>query len=249
MNTDPTTYFDELSTALRAAGVAEAQIASTVAELTGHLAETGTAPEEEFGPAAVFAAQLGGTAPAAGAPVAEAETWTWTADIYSDRHLLAVHGDEGWEVERLDTLGRFVCRRVPGSAMRWEYRRELISGRRRARVLAELEPEGWEMCGEWVLYAYFKRPKAASEGPAAELATLPAKPKGWLYLSTRGRWMLAAWATLLVFLGTAYLIGALHMPSYVAALIATSGAAAAAYGTKRDLVKGTDDGKTTAKAR
>ncbi|CAM5497752.1 hypothetical protein STANM309S_00345 [Streptomyces tanashiensis] len=192
MTTDA--YFAELSGSLRAAHVPDEQIAATVEDLRAHLAETGTAPEEEFGPAAAFAAQLGGLAPTPGEPDGRAESWTWTADLFNDRRMLAVHGDQGWEVESLDPLGRFVCRRSATAALRWEYRREIIGARRRAKVLAELEPEGWELCGEWLVYGYFKRPRAATAGPAGALEVRPAAPHRRLFLSRRGKLALAVWA-------------------------------------------------------
>ena len=175
MTTESDRYFTELTDALRATGVPEEQIAATVEDLRGHLAETGARPEEEFGPAAGFAAQLGGVVPLPAEPDERAENWTWTADIFNDRRMLAVHGDQGWEVESLDSLGRFVCRRSARATLRWEYRREVIAGRRRAKMLGELEPEGWELCGEWLVYGYFKRPRAATAGPAGALETPPTR--------------------------------------------------------------------------
>ncbi|MFF3768798.1 hypothetical protein [Streptomyces sp. NPDC002232] len=207
MTTDA--YFAELSGSLRAAQVPEEQIAATVEDLRAHLAETGTAPQEEFGPAAAFAAQLGGLVPAPGEPDERAESWTWTADLFNDRRMLAVHGDQGWEVESLDAIGRFVCRRTPGSALRWEYRRDVIAGRRRGRVLDELVPEGWELCGEWLVYGYFKRPRAATAGPAGTVGAPPAAPQRWLFLSRRGRAVLAAWCVLVGGSMAAFFIGVL----------------------------------------
>ncbi|MER5208075.1 hypothetical protein [Streptomyces sp. NPDC002825] len=207
MTTDA--YFTELSDALRAAHVPDEQIAATVEDLRAHLAETGTAPEEEFGPAAAFAAQLGGLAPAPGEPDERAENWTWTADIFNDRRMLAVHGDQGWEVESLDAIGRFVCRRTPGSALRWEYRREIIAGRRKGRVLDELTPEGWELCGEWLVYGYFKRPRAATAGPAGTVGAPPAAPKRRLFLSRRGKAVLGLWCLLVGGALTAFFVGVL----------------------------------------
>ncbi|MGW7433092.1 hypothetical protein ACWGIN_26550 [Streptomyces sp. NPDC054861] len=238
MNTEPGTYFDELATALRAAGVPAEQITATVSELRGHLADAGSSPEEEFGPAARFAARLGGTAPTAAEPDGGAETWLWTADIYNDRRLLAHYGDQGWEVEGLDGLGRFRCRRVPGAALRWEYRRELISGKRRAEALDRLTPEGWEMCGEWTVYAYFKRPKAASEGPAGALDTLPARPGRWLFLSREGKALLAVWAVLVAAMVAVVFFGALDLPPLTVVFAALFGLAGGLIGLKRDAAKG-----------
>ncbi|MFI8960656.1 hypothetical protein ACIGO8_00970 [Streptomyces sp. NPDC053493] len=227
-----TDYFDELSAALRGSGVPEEQIAATVADLRGHVAETGTAPEAEFGPADRFAAQLGGLAPEPGEPDAAAEHWTWTADLFNDRRMLAVHGDQGWEVESLDALGRFVCRRSPGSALLWEYRREVLGGgRRKARVLDELSPEGWELCGEWLVYGYFKRPKAATAGPAGTLAEPPAAPGRWLFLSRRAKVLLAVWA-----LGMAAAYVALGLPG-LAVLCATGGLVSAVWTSQLETTK------------
>ncbi|MFH9724355.1 hypothetical protein ACH4M4_15500 [Streptomyces sp. NPDC017254] len=196
MTTESDRYFSELTGTLRAAGVPDAQITATVEDLRGHLAETGTDPREEFGPATAFAAQLGGLVPPPGEPDERAESWTWTADLFNDRRMLTVHGDQGWEVESLDSLGRFVCRRSATATLRWEYRREIIGAGRRAKVLAELEPEGWELCGEWLVYGYFKRPRAATAGPAGTLETRQAAPHRRLFLSRRGKVALAVWCVL-----------------------------------------------------
>lgn len=123
--------------------------------------------------------------------------------------MLALHGDQGWEVESLDSLGRFVCRRSTTATLRWEYRREVIGARRRAKVLAELEPEGWELCGEWLVYGYFKRPRAATAGPAGALEARPDAPHRWLFLSRRGKVALAVWLVLVGGAAAACFIGTL----------------------------------------
>ncbi|MFF1508775.1 hypothetical protein [Streptomyces sp. NPDC058326] len=235
MNTDA--YFTGLSDALRAAGIPDAQIAATVEDLRAHLAETGTDPEDEFGPAEGFAARLGGLAPAPGEPDERAESWTWTADLFNDRRMLAVHGDQGWEVESLDTLGRFVCRRSATAALRWEYRREVIGARRRAKVLAELEPEGWELCGEWLVYGYFKRPRAATAGPAGGLETRPATPHRWLFLSRRGKAALAVWLVVVGGAMTACFMGTLGMGG-LAISIALASMFSAVYTSHLETAKG-----------
>lgn len=230
MSTDA--YFAELSETLRASRVPEEQITRTVDELRAHLAESGTTPEEEFGPAAAFAASLGGLAPAPGEPEDAAEHWTWTADLFNDRRMLAVHGDQGWEVESLDSLGRFVCRRAPGVALAWEYRREVIAGRRRAAVFGALEPEGWEPCGEWLVYGYFKRPKAATAGPEGALRSVPRTPVGRLFLSRRAKALLAVWAV-----ASAAAYAAMGVPGF-AVLVAFGGAASAVLTANLETRKG-----------
>ncbi|MFI9211756.1 hypothetical protein ACIGW7_26980 [Streptomyces sp. NPDC053253] len=236
-NKDSDRYFTELTDALRTAGVPDGQITATVEDLRGHLAETGALPEEEFGPAAGFAAQLGGVVPLPAEPDERAENWTWTADIFNDRRMLAVHGDQGWEVETLDSLGRFVCRRSARATLRWEYRREVIAGRRRTKVLAELEPEGWELCGEWLVYGYFKRPRAATAGPAGALETPPATPLGQLFLSRRGKVALAVWLVLVGGAMAACFIGTLGMGG-LAITIALASMFSALFTSQLETAKG-----------
>ncbi|GGU70282.1 hypothetical protein GCM10010275_00210 [Streptomyces litmocidini] len=242
MTTDA--YFAELTDALRAAGVPEEQIARTTDELRGHLAETGTSPEEEFGPAEGFAARLGGPVPAPGEPDGAAEHWTWTADLFNDRRMLDVHGAQGWEVEGLDSLGRFVCRRAPGVALAWEYRREVITGRRRARVLDELTPEGWELCGEWLVYGYFKRPRAATAGPAGAVEAPPAAPHRWLFLSRRGKAALAVWCVLVGGALTSFLAGGIG-PSGLAIAVAVVSSLSAVYTSRLETAAGDARKKAT----
>ncbi|WP_223831102.1 hypothetical protein [Streptomyces venezuelae] len=244
MTTESERYFTELSDALRTTGVPAEQIAATVEDLRGHLDGTGTAPEEEFGPAAAFAAQLGGLAPLPGEPDGKAETWTWTADLFNDRRMLAVHGEQGWEVESLDSLGRFVCRRSTTAPLRWEYRREVIGVRRRAKVLAELEPEGWELCGEWLVYGYFKRPRAATAGPAGALDARPAAPLRWLFLSRRGKVALVLWAVIVGGATAACFIGTLGMGG-LAITIALTSSFSALVTAQLETTKGrVDQGRT-----
>ncbi|MFC8493701.1 hypothetical protein ACFUJU_23460 [Streptomyces sp. NPDC057235] len=149
----------------------------------------------------------------------------------------AVHGDQGREVESLDALGRFVCRRAPGAALAREYRREVLTDRRRAQVLEELEPEGWELCGEWLTYGCFKRSKAAATGPEGGLGALPARPHGWLFLSRRGKAVPAVWA--LAVLGCpAVALAGLGLPGYTIALLGLGHAIGMTYTAKKETEKG-----------
>ncbi|MER7173795.1 HAAS signaling domain-containing protein [Streptomyces mesophilus] len=183
-------YLAELAAALRESGLPEERIEATVADLATHLEQTGAEGPQEFGPAGEFAAQL---APPDGGTAAESpvETWRWTADTYADEALLNRFGAEGWEVERIDGLGRFVSRRDIERPLRWEYRRELVSllgreGREhhehrehregRERLNDRLASDGWEACGTWLVYAWFKRPLSAAEGPGPGLPTPPPRP-------------------------------------------------------------------------
>lgn len=196
-------YFADLAECLRAAGLPQEQVASTVADLGGYLAESGsTDPYEEFGAPQTFAAGLV-EGRVADEPDAEAETWKWATDIYADRRLLNHYGDQGWEVEGLDRLGRFVCRRDVQAAMRWEYRREIANNaKERESVSAGLALDAWEPCGHWLYFMYFKRPKAASAGPAAGLDALVAQPDKQLFLSGKYRGKLKQMAVGAVISGT-----------------------------------------------
>ncbi|RFU42112.1 hypothetical protein DZF91_08295 [Actinomadura logoneensis] len=203
-------YFTELADRLRGLGVAEDRIGPLVAELSGYAAESGAAPEDEFGPAAEFAAEFAEAAAqaragvgAGPAPAADAERWVWTANASVDQEMMNRFGAQGWEIERVDHLGRFVSRRDPVSPLRWEYRRDVVGRRERARHAAALAPEGWEPCGHWLFLAYSKRPLAAVAGPAAELEDPPGRPARSLYLTR------AVWAPVAVLAASLVLAGVL----------------------------------------
>ncbi|MEE1939596.1 hypothetical protein V1L54_09230 [Streptomyces sp. TRM 70361] len=239
-------YFTDLAERLRARGVTEERVTVTLTELHDHLLDADSTPEAEFGPVAEFAEQLargaGASAPeAAGEPGSRAQEWRWTADIYTDRELLNRYGDQGWEVERVDRLGRFVCRRDPGNAMRWEYRRESALRGEHDELAARLAPDGWEPCGRWTYLAYFKRPRAATAGPAARLAAAPEVPERRVFLSRKYRALLVAVLALVVaeavFLGSSDT--SLGDPATLAGMVvgALAGGVGAAYGLRRHLRK------------
>ncbi|MFE6804824.1 hypothetical protein ACFVEN_24435 [Streptomyces sp. NPDC057681] len=173
-----TGYLDRLAELLREAhGLPPDHVAATVADLAAYLAQTGGAdPRDAFGPVEAFARRL---APSGVSAADEhLEAWRWLADTYVDEHLLNRFGDEGWEVERVDPLGRFVSHRDPERPRRWEYRRELITGGGE-RLEERLARDGWDPCGSWVVYAWFKREKAVGAGPAPappEPPTVPRRP-------------------------------------------------------------------------
>ncbi|MFD0413525.1 hypothetical protein [Streptomyces sp. NPDC127108] len=204
-------YLDDLGARLRELGLPAEHVRVTVADLAAHLAECGGTAEEEFGPVEEFARELAPAGAVREAPPraaqerdartdpegdARTEVWRWTADTFVDEELLGRFGDEGWEMRRVDAVGRFVCHRDLDRPQRWEYRRELVT-RGREGLDERLAPEGWEACGDWVVYAWFKRPRAASLGPAAELSTIPAPPTRRTYFSPRFYALLALLATAL----------------------------------------------------
>lgn len=185
-----TPYFDELADRLRARGLPEDAVSRTVDDLAAFVAESGTDPAQEFGAPGEFASEVAPDEARAGArtgpvPPDEAETWKWRADAFHERDVLDRYGDEGWEVERVDGTGRFVSRRDPDAPQRWEYRRETVLPGRRDAVVDRLAPDGWEPCGTWICFEYFKRPKAASIGPEAKLRDVPRTPSGRNFWSKR----------------------------------------------------------------
>lgn len=162
-------YLDELTTLLRARGVPRERVQSTTDDLAAFLADGDLDPEEEFGPVTEFVDDLMGEEGAEPDP----EGLVWGADSFAATPRLNEMGAQGWEVERVDRFGRFVSHRGE-DAQGWEYRQEWAPGRRERERLADLvAPEGWEPCGHYFMFAYFKRARAASVGPAAELDERP----------------------------------------------------------------------------
>ncbi|MES9537415.1 hypothetical protein [Actinomadura sp. NPDC000600] len=233
-------YFDELAERLRARGLPEDEVSRTVDDLAAFVAEAGTDPVQEFGTPEEFAPQVApDEAPVdvRGGPVPpdEGETWKWRADAFHEREVLNRYGDEGWEVERVDSTGRFVSHRAPDDPQRWEYHRETVLPGRRKAVVDRLAPDGWEPCGTWICFEYFKRPKAAILGPEAELREVSVTPSGrnfwsrrfYVFIACYGAFLAAvcvAWIVLAPddshtgFL-TGFLVGALIVMALVAARV------------------------------
>lgn len=200
-------YLGELTARLRAAGMPEDRVAATVADVRAYLAESGTAAEAEFGPVDDLAAQLTGAGGPADPPREAAEEWRWSAGTSVDERLLNEYGAQGWELVRVDAAGRFVSRRDKGGPQGWAYRRETVLGDR-DRVEARLAPDGWEACGTWVMYAWFKRPRAASIGPAADLTAVPPAPARTVFVTWRLYAVLALVAVAVAAVGIHEALGA-----------------------------------------
>lgn len=207
-------YYEELAERLRAAGVPDDEAARTVDDLAAYAAESGADPRDEFGTPEEFAARLaparaGGGSPGPDELPGEAdETWVWTADAFQDRLMLGRFGDEGWEVERIDAAGRFVSRRDVRNPQRWEYRRETVLPGRRRALADRLAPDGWEPCGTWMCFEYFKRPKAASLGPEAELDAPPETPAKRYFWSGRFYVFIVVYGAFLAVVGALWIASA-----------------------------------------
>lgn len=175
-------YLEELATLLRARGVPERRLKSTIDDLATFLAEGELDPTEEFGPAREFVDDLVGEE----RPDPDPESLVWAADSFAATGRLNEMGAQGWEVEWVDRFGRFVSHRGEDPQI-WEYRQEIAPGRRERTRLAEgLAPEGWELAGHYFTFAYFKRSRAALIGPAAELDERPEPPRERFFWSPPG---------------------------------------------------------------
>lgn len=206
------TYFDRLVVLLREREVPQERIDELVRELTGYAEEAGADAAEEFGSVAELATQLserdsaGATGPGGSQlePDDAAEAWVWTADAFKEQRLLDRFGGQGWEVDRLDRLGRFVCRRDLGHPMRWEYRRETLGHSGRSARSAQLAPEGWEQFGVWGPFTYYKRSGAVLDGPAARIDEPPAPPAKRVHF---GKWLFAWLAVCVLAVASAFWSG------------------------------------------
>ncbi|GAA2115342.1 hypothetical protein [Actinomadura alba] len=118
------------------------------------------------------------------------QTWKWNSDAFAELHWLDRFGDQGWEIERVDRLARFVSHRPISGAQRWEYRRETVAVGGGREPAVGLAAEGWEPCGTWMRFRYFKRPKAAGIAP---LDVLPPVPSRRVYWSRRFYLFIAIW--------------------------------------------------------
>ncbi|MBB0230809.1 hypothetical protein [Streptomyces calidiresistens] len=256
--TQGTGWFTELADELRRRGMAERRIGETVTELSDHLLDSGADPVEEFGPAGDLAARLagdGGAGPGtAGGRVGDgtlpedagdagAREWRFACDQYVDRDVLNRQGDLGWEVVRVDALGRFVCRRDPAEPLRWEYRREVVRRRDREEYAAELAPDGWEPCGYWLYMAYYKRPLSAATGAAGALEPGDAEPGRPWYVGRRVRTMyLALGAMLLCFIPVIVMRGGPSAATWIGAAVGgTVGGAVGWWAMRRDIERGVRD--------
>ncbi|MCE7081459.1 hypothetical protein [Streptomyces sp. ST2-7A] len=246
-----TGWFTELAEELRRRGMAERRVGETVTELSDHLLDSGADPADEFGPAADLAARLAGdgTGPTDGDALPEsaddagAREWRFVCDQYVDRDVLNRQGDLGWEVVRIDALGRFVCRRDPAEPLRWEYRREVVRRRERGEHAAELAPDGWEPCGYWLYMAYYKRPLSAATGTAGALEPGDAEPGRPWYFGRRVRVMyLACGVVLLCTVPGVFLNGGPDTATWIGAAVGgVIGGGVGWWAMRRDIVRGVRD--------
>lgn len=161
MTTDA--YLTELAEHLRAAGLAPERVDDVLGELRDHLAASGELPEATFGPVGRFAADLLAESadPVPDAAVPGVEQRTFRATALDEVDILAELGRDGWELTGVRDFGLHASRPRDVAARRpWQYERRRTL---RARALEQrMRADGWEPCGRWVPFSYFKRPGPAS---------------------------------------------------------------------------------------
>lgn len=157
--TDTDRYLDELADRLRCRAVETERVDELLAELRGHLAESGERPQDAFGPCEHFAADLLAEEAHADPPsaTAEDEQRTFRATALDEVEILESIGDDGWELTGVRDFGLHARRpRDPGARRRWEYQRRRAW--RGGPLEEQMRAEGWEPCGRWRPFRYFKRP-------------------------------------------------------------------------------------------
>lgn len=151
-------YLSELAASLQMRGADSARTSEAVAEVESHLAESDEDPMETFGPPDEYAEQLLLREERQADQAANAQ-WTertFRATAFGEMKVLEEAGQQGWE---LTDVGAYAlhCRRPrdPKAARRWEYSRRVSVDRQ--TILEDMTELGWEPCGFWLPFHYFKR--------------------------------------------------------------------------------------------
>ncbi len=153
------TYLDELERALTRRGLATDRAGEVIAEVAGHLGDSGERAHEAFGEPDDYAAALvAADAPGAGSEP-RYEQRTFRATAADELAILAALGADGWELTGVRDFGLHARRpRDDAARTTWEHARR--SAVRRGPVLAEMQAAGWTPCGRWLTFHYFKRAAA-----------------------------------------------------------------------------------------
>lgn len=149
------TYLEELYVCLQRYGLEHQQISEIMAEVESHLAESGETPLEAFGPPNVYAEErVSARERAAGG---EMQRRTFRATAFDEMIILAEAGKAGWELLDVAAFALY-CQRPWNlkEVRQWEYVRRV--GFNRNAIIAEMEIQGWQPCGNWTPFHYFKRP-------------------------------------------------------------------------------------------
>ena len=156
MNTE--SYLSELAASLQMRGADSARTSEAVAEVESHLLESGEDPMEAFGSPDEYAEQLLIREERRADEETDAK-WaerTFRATAFGEMKILKDAGLQGWE---LTDVGGYAlhCRRLHGleAATQWEYSRRVSVDRQ--AILEDMTALGWEPCGAWMPFHYFKR--------------------------------------------------------------------------------------------
>ncbi len=147
-------YLEQLSACLQRYGLDSEQIGEIIAEVESHLAESGEAPLDAFGPPYVYAEKR--VAARERTTGGEWQRRTFRATAFDEMMILEEAGKAGWELYEVGALALY-CRRpwAIKEARQWEYARRI--GLNRSAIMAEMAAQGWEPCGHWSPFHYFKR--------------------------------------------------------------------------------------------
>jgi len=158
---DTETYLEQLAGNLQHYGVEAIQIGEIIAEVESHLAESGEDAVEAFGPPDAYAEHRAASVERGAAPDDVWQRRTFRATAFDEMRILAAAGQDGWELTDVAAFA-LPCRRPwdPCTVRRWAYRRRV--GINRDALVTEMRAAGWEPCGLWLPFHYFKRPLAAA---------------------------------------------------------------------------------------
>lgn len=158
MNTE--SYLSELATSLQTRGADSARTNEAVAEVESHLSESGEDPVEAFGPPEEYAEQL---LLREEQRVDQATDTRWTqrtfrATAFGEMKVLKEAGEQGWELTDVGAYALY-CQRLRDAQeiSHWEYRRRV--GLDSDKIVDDMTELGWDSCGHWSPFHYFKRIK------------------------------------------------------------------------------------------
>lgn len=154
------TYLSDLAAELQRRGADSPRINEIVADVDRELTSRGAEfdPKDEFGPAADYAEKLMLRDEDSITP-SGVRSWvfrSFRATAFDEMNVLADAGRQGWELMDVGILA-LNCRRPKNieSATQWEYERRFSLDRK--GILADMVELGWEPCGIWAPFHYFKR--------------------------------------------------------------------------------------------
>ncbi len=156
MNTE--TYLEDLTAHLQQRGVDNDKIRDIVSEAETHLAESGEGAVEAFGSVEEYAEKMAIHEEKLAVQTEKPNHLhrTFRATAFGEMAILEFAGREGWELVDVGALALY-CRRPADEnrVCRWEYKRR--TGRHGKIILDEMVNAGWEPCGNWLPFHYFKR--------------------------------------------------------------------------------------------